>query len=281
MNILYKTFTEIGLKRKTNQDRITAHTSKNISLFAVADGMGGHSDGEYASETMIKNLDALWKDISNFSGDFQTAVDMVISALKEANTEIFRYAKVKKIICGSTVSVLLVCGKFYAVINIGDSPVYYADKKNFVHASTEHTYGNIMQKSTIINPDSIDVECKNRLVKAIGIKENIYPSVRTGKIKSKTAFLLCSDGISRYLTDKQICGYLRCTAAEKIDISEMLNILKNIVYRMGAEDNLSAIAIYYRDYKNYRSDRRIISVIISAAIIFFILWAVINIFILL
>lgn len=57
MNTAYKTFTEKGLKRKTNQDRITAYTNENISLFAVADGMGGHSDGEYASQQIIDNKD--------------------------------------------------------------------------------------------------------------------------------------------------------------------------------------------------------------------------------
>ncbi len=56
MTVTYKTFCETGLKRKINQDRITAYSNKNISLFAVADGVGGHSMGEYASETTIKYL---------------------------------------------------------------------------------------------------------------------------------------------------------------------------------------------------------------------------------
>ena len=96
MNIIYKSFSETGLKRKNNPDRITAHTNENISLFAVADGMGGHSKGEFASETVIKYLDALWNKISGFSGDFQTAVDMAVSALEKANTEVFRYAEAEK-----------------------------------------------------------------------------------------------------------------------------------------------------------------------------------------
>lgn len=276
----YKTFTETGLKRKTNQDKITAHTNEKISIFAVADGMGGHSKGEFASETVIKYLDALWNEISDFSGDFQTAVDMVISALDKANTEIFRYAESKKIICGSTASVLLIFGDFYAVINIGDSPIYRADIKKAWHETTEHSYDVIACKSIGAAPNEIDESCKGRLVRAVGIRDKLLLSVKTGRIVGRQIFLICSDGVSRYFTNKKICGYLMRTAAEKINLPELSDILKNKVYSMGAEDNLSAIMVCAYTDKNYKSDRYKISIVIAAAIIFFILWAVINVFIL-
>jgi len=280
MIITYKFFTETGLKRKTNQDRITVRTSEKISFFAVADGMGGHSKGEYASETVIKYLDALWNEISDFWGDFQTAVDMVISALDKANTEIFCYAESKKIICGSTASVLLICGEFYAVINIGDSPIYRANIKKAWHESTEHSYDVIACKSTGAAPNEIDESRKGRLIRAVGVSDKLLPSVKTGRIFGRQVFLICSDGVSRYFIDKKIFGYLKRTAAEKNDLSELLDILRNKVYSMGAEDNLSAIMVCTYTNENYKSDRRKISVIIAAVIIFFILWAVTNIFIL-
>lgn len=280
MNIRYKTFTETGLKRKTNQDRITARTNEKISLFAVADGMGGHSKGEFASEKVIKYLDTLWNEISDFSGDFQTAVDMIISALDKANTEIFRYAESKKIICGSTASVLLIFGDFYAVINIGDSPIYRADIKKAWHESTEHSYDVIACKSTGAAPNEIDESRKGRLIRAVGISDKLLPSVKTGRIVGKQTFLICSDGVSRYFTGKKIFGYLRRTAAGKINLPELSDILKNKVYSMGAEDNLSAIMVCTYTDESYKSDSRKFLIIIAAAIIFFILWAAINIFIL-
>lgn len=281
MNITYKFFTETGLKRQTNQDRITAHTSEKISLFAVADGMGGHSDGEYASETVIKHLDAIWEKLCGFSGEFQTAVDMIISALEKANAEIFNYAKSKKIICGSTASVLLICGELYAVINIGDSPVYRASKKKAWHESTEHSFADVAVKSTGISADEIDEKRGKRLVKAVGIKDRLLPSVRTGRIAGGQAFLICSDGVSRYFTDKEIFRLLKRAAAEKIGLSELSDTLKNRVYGMGASDNLSAILIHARAGEKDKSDSRKIKIIIAAAVISFILWAAVNIFILL
>lgn len=280
MPITCQTFTEKGLKRKTNQDRITAHTSENISLFAVADGMGGHSDGEYAGETVIKYLDALWEELRCFSGDIQTAADMAISALEKANSEIFDYARSKKIICGSTASVMLIIGEFYAVINIGDSPVYRASRRKAWHESTEHSFACVAVKSTGISPDEIDKERGKRLVQAVGIKDRLFPSVKTGHIADRQIFLICSDGVSRYFTDKQIFGLLKRTAAKKSDLSELLCNLKSRVYSMGAADNLSAVAICTHSVQNKNESHKI-TLIIAVSIIFFILWAVINIFILL
>lgn len=150
--------------------------------------MGGHFDGEYASQQIIDELDMLWNELHNYSGDFQAVIDRVILSLENVNTKIFEYASSKNIICGSTVSILLIYGNLFAVINVGDSPVYYADRKSFVHASTEHSYGVIIQKTTLIESEEIDRGRKNRLIQAIGVRENVYPSVRTGAIKRKLYF---------------------------------------------------------------------------------------------
>ncbi len=278
MIIIYNSFSKTGLKCKTNQDRITTHANEKMSLFAVADGMGGHSKGEFASESVIKYLDMLWNEISDFSGDLQTAVDMVIAALEKANAEVFKYAEAEKIICGSTASVLLIRRDFFAVINIGDSPVYYADNKSFVHASTEHNYGTVMQKSTLISPDEIDNKRKDKLVQAIGTKENIYPSVRTGLIKSKTIFLLCSDGISRYFTDKKIKKQINTIALKKNNLSEFSDALKDTAYKRGAEDNLSAITVLADmvDKEGLSTNQKIILALFSVMTVVFIIWIIIN-----
>ncbi|MCM1060270.1 MAG: protein phosphatase 2C domain-containing protein [Eubacterium sp.] len=277
MIIIYRSFTETGLKRKTNQDRITAHTNENISLFAVADGIGGHSKGEFASETVIKYLDALWEEIYGFTGDFQTAADMVVSVLEKTNDEVFRYAKSEKIICGSTVSALLIYGEFYAVINAGDSPVYSADRKKAQLESTEHSYDVIARKSTGISDAEIDENHKGRLVRAVGISDKLLPSVKTGRIAGRKVFLICSDGVSRYFTDKKIFCYLKQTVSGKIDLLRLSDILKSRAYHMGAADNLSAVAIYACSDEKYKN---IIKAVIAAIVIFFILWAAVNIFIL-
>lgn len=276
MVITYKSFTEKGLKRKKNQDRITTHTSENISLFAVADGMGGHSDGEYASQQIIEELEMLWNGLPNLNGDFQAMIDRVILSLENVNTKIFEYASSKNIICGSTVSILLIYGNLFAVINVGDSPVYYADRKSFVHASTEHSYGVIIQKTTLIESEEIDRDRKNRLIQAIGVRENVYPSVRTGAIKRKTLFLLCSDGVSKYFTEKQIKRCLKCASAKHL--SELASYYKKNVYKKGADDNLSLIIVCVNCDNSVNYNIKLTLVIIAIAITL-IAWIITNIII--
>ncbi len=277
MKIKYETLCEIGSKRNINQDRITAHSNDKISVFAVADGMGGHSKGEFASEAVIKAIDTLWAEISDFSGDFQSAVDMVISALEAANTNVFRVASSEKIICGSTASVVLIYNDLYAVINVGDSPVYHADRKKAFHDSTEHSYDQIMLKSTLISPDELDSNRTGRLVQAVGVKEYIIPSVKTGALNGKETFLICSDGISRYFSDKQIFKSLKHNIRGTLTISELLDDLKGRVYNSGATDNLSAIVICTDNNDDDFIEMNIIILIVSVASIFiFTFWLLIN-----
>lgn len=278
MNIEYEAICETGLKRESNQDKITAHISNKISVFTVADGMGGHSEGEYASQKVVEAVDVFWEEIQKFDGDFQTVVDCLLAALDQANSDIFEYAASKGIICGSTVSVLIIFGKLYAVINVGDSPVYYADPKTACHASTEHSYDVIMQKSLPISPDMLDKKRKGRLVQAIGVKKSIFPNVRTGSVKDKQIFFICSDGVSRYFTDRKIFKYLKRSAKGKFSLKELVTALKNAVLKSGAEDNFSEIAVLVCNHieKEMNKVELTMIVIISAMIVVSIFWIVVN-----
>lgn len=281
MYIDYTALCDIGLRRSSNQYRVTAHTSDTVSIFAVADGMGGHSDGEYASEAIISAIDAIWSGLCNYSGDIQGAVDMVILALEDANENIYGYAASKNIICGSTVAVLLLYNEFYAVINVGDSPIYYADAHKTHHLSTEHNYGTIMQKSRPMFRAGSDKKREKRLVRAVGIKERLLPSVVTGRISGSCAFYLCSDGISRYFSHKHIMKRLKRLASGRIKYSELSEYFRNNTLKKGAADNFSsvAVAIYF---DNTKSDVLLAKLlwILAALSVIIIVWVIINLLIL-
>ncbi len=279
MTTTYTSFTETGLKRKTNQDRITVHMGKDISLFAVADGMGGHSEGEFASEAVIKYLDRLWNEIlgslSSFENRLQYAVDMIIKALEEANEEIFRYAEENNIICGTTVSAVLIIGKYFAVINVGDSPVYRADRKRAVCEHTDHSFGGIAMRSGC-DLREIDENRRRKLVQAVGVKERLMPSVRTGCMTGRQMFLICSDGVGNYFKEREIFRYLKKAAAGRMGQDKLSETLKNRVYSRGAEDNLSAIIVCCRPPDREKTDCRRCLALAVAIMIFFIFWAAVN-----
>lgn len=281
MDIDYTALCEMGLRRRSNQDKVTAHTGDTVSIFAVADGMGGHSDGEYASNAIISSIDALWSVLGNYSGDLQGAVDMVISALEDANENIYGYAASQKIICGSTAAVLLLYNGFYAVINVGDSPIYYADAHKIRHLSTEHNYGTIMQKSRPMFKAGSDKKREKRLVSAVGIKERLLPSVVTGRISGSCAFYLCSDGISRYFSHKYIMKRLKRLAAGRITHSELSEYFRRNTLKKGAADNFSsvAVAIIFDKNKNDVLPAKLLWILAALAVILA-AWIIINILIL-
>lgn len=275
MKTQYEMMTKIGLKRTVNQDRITAHGNDRITVFVVADGMGGHSDGEKASQKVIDSFDKLWKKLSLYSGNINGAVDMVISVLEQINDEIYKYAEENKIICGTTASILLISDETFASINVGDSPIYCADRRKAIHLSTEHSYDVMSVKSG--KTTGLDASRKGRLVQAIGVKHKIYPSVVTGKIKENTLFFLCSDGISKYFSEDEIKKKLKSAVRKKINLEKLCIYFKDKVYELGASDNLSEIAVHCETQSMSTKRKLWTLALISAAV--FVLWIIINMFI--
>lgn len=242
MKIKYGSLSENGFKRRENQDSVLSVYNGEIGLFAVADGMGGHSDGAYASGKIIHELKLMWNDIPLTGCTAERLVERVLTAISNANSEIFSYSEKNGIICGSTISVLLICGKEYAVINAGDSPVFMASRHTLKHVTVEHSYGEMVRKSGG-EEKNIPPHRRNRLTKAVGITPQIYPDVYSNSMDEDTVFLLCSDGVSRYYTDKKILKTLKPIVKQETSCQELLKKIKNHVEKNGAADNFSAIAV--------------------------------------
>lgn len=242
MKIKHSSLSETGFKRHENQDRIFSVYNGEVGLFVVADGMGGHSDGAYASQKIISELQTLWDNIWHGNLTLEQLTEQVLSALNKANNELFAYSESNSIICGSTVSVLLICGKAYAVINAGDSPVFMANRHTSRHITVEHSYGEMVRKSGG-EEKNIPLHRRNRLTKAIGIESRIYPDVFSSRIEEKSVFMLCSDGVSRYYSDRKIFRTLKVAVQGKCSPEELLDCIKKQVEESGAADNFSAIVV--------------------------------------
>lgn len=242
MKIKYSSLSETGFKRQENQDSVLSVYNGEVGLFVVADGMGGHSDGAYASQKIISELQALWDEIRHGNLTLEQLTEQVLTALNKVNSELFAYSESNSIICGSTVSVLLICGKEYAAINAGDSPVFMANRHTARHITVEHSYGEMVRKSGG-EEKNIPLHRRNRLTKAIGIESRIYPDVFSSIMDERSVFLLCSDGVSRYYPDRKMFRILKSVVQGKYSSEEMLEHIKNHVEKSGAADNFSEIII--------------------------------------
>lgn len=241
MNHIYAGFTDVGLRREINQDAIFMQSDGNNGLFAVADGMGGHSHGEFASATIRDCLALWWNSFTPdyYGRDFARMMISLSQILEKANVDI-RKSTPDGEICGSTVVVIFVYEDKFGMLTAGDSRVYTIEKRKIHQLSVDETWEN--QPS---NNLSIMVKLRHpnygKLVNAIGSSDQFRLTSRTDLLKKDMIFVLCSDGVYKYADGRFLKKTLKhlCPA----NLQESLKKIHDNVYENGAKDNLSIIAI--------------------------------------
>jgi protein phosphatase len=202
----------------------------------VADGMGGHKDGEVASSIAITHISKRFKSISSV-GNKEDAINWIQSTVSEANVEIFKYVSShpESVGMGTTIVLAVLTPAFLLFGNIGDSSGYVIKNKKIHKITTDHTLVNLLVKSGELTlEEAKDHPRKNVLMKALGATSDVDMDVFdvTDDIEG---ILLCSDGLTNMLSDEQITSVLNedHTGDEKL---EKLIIKSN---NRGGTDNIS------------------------------------------
>lgn len=238
---VYSGICDKGNSRDINQDAIIMKSTGEVGIFAVADGMGGHSRGEFASQTIVCNLEGWWTDISrdldNYS--FEYCVKSLREAINEANNEIYTSTNNNEV-CGSTLVLLFLYKEYYCVLNAGDSRLYELRQGKIKQLTMDDTWEN--------QPDIRLSTVKKRkhpfwgkLVNAIGISENVGLTLKTDLLSEGFLFVLCSDGIYKYGSVFWFRRYIR-----KISNTGINSAIKKIVgdvSKRGSKDNISLIIV--------------------------------------
>jgi type VI secretion system protein ImpM len=214
--------TDVGRARTNNEDSFVERTEAGI--WAVADGMGGHSHGEVASRMVCDALADFPLD-----GTFDEAVDGAIKRVQEVNDHLVRSSMHAELAerAGSTVVVLLVRGTKSAVLWAGDSRVYRWRDGRLEQLTRDHSLAE-MEGS---NPLESSV-----ITRAIGMDADLVLDVHRDSVRPDDRFLLCSDGLTRVLSAEQIGGWL-----ESPDISTAVDGLIQATLDAGAPDNVTVL----------------------------------------
>lgn len=238
--------TDVGKKRSNNEDAFfTKMYNEDISLYIVADGLGGYESGEVASniliqvfsecfEQSIKNIDSNITDVKVKS--------ILTSALLTANEKIYKLEKTDAKYKGMGTTIVLVT-KIYDKIyylSVGDSRLYFLDEKlSYIKQVTEDdTYVNELLRTNVIGPEEAkDHPQKHVLTKAIGIFSKIDVTVR--KINAKSGYLLlCTDGLTNMLTDIEILNNFK-----KYRFDELAEGLVSKANFHGGNDNITVVIV--------------------------------------
>jgi len=227
--------TAIGLVRSGNED--SALTSS--SLLAVADGMGGHAGGEVASQIAIKTLSSLIPVLTAADIDTDSIEDLLLNSLHTIDGEISRVSRdeIELRGMGTTLTALLIRDGRAALLHVGDSRCYRLRGNTFEQLTHDHTVlQELLDSGTISMAEAQDHPQRSMLTQVLMGEGSIAPVLMVYEVNSKDRFLLCSDGLSSVLTEKEIKSLLK-----KSDRDEAVKALVEATYVNGAPDNVTVV----------------------------------------
>lgn len=239
---MLKTFsiTDVGKRRKLNQDYV--YTSEMPighlpNLFLVADGMGGHNAGDYASRYTIETI----VDEAGRIED-ESPVFILEKAIKYANVLIRKKAEEEPELngMGTTVVAATIQGDKLCVANVGDSRLYIINNREIKQITRDHSLveemvrmGGLKRELARTHPD------KNIITRAIGAMDDVDVDFFELTLGKDDVILMCSDGLSNMIEDEEI----RMIMQGQRDIVEKAESLIKAANNNGGKDNIAVVIV--------------------------------------
>ena len=234
--------TDIGMSRNMNQDYYyISNQDDDLSIFILADGMGGYNGGEIASKIAVESAR---KYIEEKADDLQNnekkIIDVLKSATTYANNTVYEISKENKNLeeMGTTLEICLIYNKKVYISHIGDSRVYSIIGEKIERLTTDHSYvEKLVKDGTITREEAENHPKKHVLIKALGCVPEIEPDIIERKFEKNEILVICSDGLTNMLKDDKI----RDVVINNIEDPEK-ELIKE-ANLAGGYDNITAIII--------------------------------------
>lgn len=225
----------VGLVRQGNEDSGLVSSQ----LIAVADGMGGHAAGEVASKIAVQVLKTLTPTLTAANIDEDSVEDLLMHSLHSIDEEIaaVTHEEIEKRGMGTTLTALLIRGSQIALLHVGDSRCYRLRGNSLEQLSNDHTViQELLEQGAITAAEAAEHPQRSMLTQALRGDGDVTPVLQMYEVKQGDRYLLCSDGLSGVLTDKEIKVGLK-----KSDKDEAVKFLVDATYINGAPDNVTVL----------------------------------------
>ncbi len=224
---------DVGRKRQKNEDSYLINDE--LQLFIVADGMGGHAGGEFASRLAITTIeDGLRGKKESDQGE-----DVIRKAIVDAGLKIVSKADEDRALrgMGTTVICLHLEPKKAILAHVGDSRGYLFRDGVLEQITDDHSLVNEQVKSGLITAEEAKThQFKNIITRSVGVTPDVEVDVMTKKVKAGDAFLLCSDGLSNLVDLREMEAELR--EKEPVLAAKAMVDLAN---KRGGDDNITLV----------------------------------------
>lgn len=225
-------YSDVG-GRANNEDSYLSKKISNGYLFIVADGLGGHDDGEMASYSAVNSIKEFL--VNNEVGSVSEAICFANNKVVEMQAK--HSSKMK-----TTIALVYVTESKAVIAHVGDSRVYAFKNGSIVHQTVDHSASQLAVSVGEIRPEDIrNHEDRNVLLRALGASENVKVEVAEIGINDFDALLLCSDGFWEYVLETEMESELMCSKSADKWLYKMRAIQLNRAPERC--DNNTAIAV--------------------------------------
>ena len=254
MKIVYEALSDIGRKRKGNEDSYSLNPEQE--LFVVADGMGGHAAGEVASRMAVDAINEFvtisggseeitWPfgldDSISYDGNrLKTAIRHANRRLLEATRERSDYEGM-----ATTVAAVLVDGQTANIAHVGDSRIYLWRDGAMTLLTTDHSWVNEQIQGGVISPEQARSHpLRNVVTRALGGRADLAVDVQSRPVGPGDVLLLCSDGLTTMVGDEDIARLLGESGG---DLGLAARALVDAANEHGGEDNITVVLVRFEE----------------------------------
>jgi len=228
-----------GLSKKRPQNEDSYLELPGRGLFVVADGVGGAQAGDVASQMAVEILGEAFANLRP-GGDSE---ELMKTAIERANSAIYQMSHdlPQLSMMATTVVALHIDGNIATIGHVGDSRLYRLDAGgNLFRETQDHSVVEDEVLAGRMTPEqAANHPSKNVINRALGAELAVEVDLKTIMFERGAKFLLCSDGITRHISDTEISELL----ASNNSPAQICSLMKDICYSRGAEDNLTAVIV--------------------------------------
>jgi serine/threonine protein phosphatase PrpC len=250
-HLVFGQATDVGMVRTNNQDSVFSFLSTSRSsdqrpdfgLFIIADGMGGHHDGEKASALTAHTVAAyitnqVYLPIINGENDADRVpiTEAMISAVQKANADVIS----KFPDGGTTLTAVAVIGDLAYVVHVGDTRAYLLTKDGIEQITRDHSLVQRLIELGQLTPDEAAVHPqKNVLYRALGQSDNLEVDALTRRLPPNSKLMLCSDGLWNMISENEIVDL----AMKHSNPQEACDKLVALANTHGGTDNITTVLL--------------------------------------
>ena len=231
--------TDIGRSRSVNQDYVYVSETpvgNLLNLFIVADGMGGHNAGDFASAFAVRVMVDSVKEDADFN-----PVKVIRHGIEVANHELIEQAKKseERKGMGTTMVVATVVGNYVYVANVGDSRLYVIGNRITQITKDHSLVQEMVRMGELTEEDARNHPDKNIITRALGAEETVNIDFFDLRLEKDSNILMCSDGLSNMVSNEEIQEIIQ----DQSDVQDKGKTLLNLANEHGGKDNIAVVLI--------------------------------------